>query len=49
VLLPVVASERGWDAATFLAATCRKAGLPLDAWKAAATRVEVFEALELHP
>ena len=34
LLLPQVASERGWDATTFLQETSRKAGLPLDAWKA---------------
>jgi AmmeMemoRadiSam system protein A len=33
LLLPQVASERGWDAATFLRHTCRKAGLPDDAWR----------------
>ena len=39
VLLPSVAAERGWDPETFLAETCRKAGLPEDAW--AASDVEV--------
>jgi AmmeMemoRadiSam system protein A len=33
LLLPQVASERGWDSETFLAHTCRKAGLHPDAWK----------------
>lgn len=33
LLLPQVASEWRWDAATFLAHTCHKAGLPMDAWK----------------
>ena len=33
LLLPQVASERGWTADVFLAQTCRKAGLPSDAWK----------------
>jgi AmmeMemoRadiSam system protein A len=32
LLLPQVATEWGWDAATFVAQTCRKAGLPPDAW-----------------
>jgi AmmeMemoRadiSam system protein A len=32
LLLPQVASERGWTARTFLAQTCQKAGLPPDAW-----------------
>lgn len=31
VLLPQVATEYGWDAATFVEETCRKAGLPRDA------------------
>jgi len=33
LLLPQVATEWGWDAETFLAQTCHKAGLPRDAWK----------------
>ena len=33
LLLPQVAVEWGWDRDTFLAQTCRKAGLPLDAWQ----------------
>lgn len=33
LLLPQVATEWGWDRETFLAQTCRKAGLPLDAWQ----------------
>lgn len=32
VLLPQVAVEYGWDRETFLRQTCRKAGLPEDAW-----------------
>lgn len=32
VLLPQVAVEYGWDRDTFLRQTCRKAGLPDDAW-----------------
>ena len=44
VLLPQVASDRGWDVATFLAETCRKAGLGADAWRDPGTRVEVFGA-----
>lgn len=46
VLLPQVAIEWGWDVETFLAQVCRKAGLPLDAWKHGATlwrfEAEVF-------
>ena len=37
LLLPQVATEWEWDAETFLARTCQKAGLPLDAWKKGAT------------
>lgn len=33
LLLPQVATEWRWDVETFLAHTCRKAGLPDDAWK----------------
>jgi AmmeMemoRadiSam system protein A len=43
LLLPQVATEWGWDAETFLAHTCQKAGLPRDAWQKGAT-VWRFEA-----
>jgi AmmeMemoRadiSam system protein A len=33
LLLPQVATEWRWNRETFLAQTCRKAGLPLDGWK----------------
>jgi len=33
LLLPQVATEREWDAATFLSQTCRKAGLASDSWR----------------
>jgi AmmeMemoRadiSam system protein A len=33
LLLPQVATEWNWNGETFLAQTCRKAGLPLDAWR----------------
>ncbi|GAB4362704.1 MAG: AmmeMemoRadiSam system protein A [Deltaproteobacteria bacterium] len=33
LLLPQVATEYGWDRATFLEQVCAKAGLPPDAWK----------------
>jgi AmmeMemoRadiSam system protein A len=33
LLLPQVATEWQWDRETFLRHTCRKAGLPQDAWK----------------
>ncbi|MDR3237545.1 MAG: AmmeMemoRadiSam system protein A [Spirochaetia bacterium] len=44
LLLPQVASEYGWDRETFLRHTCRKAGLPPDAWKDPSTRIEKFSA-----
>ncbi len=44
LLLPQVASERSWDTITFLEETCRKAGLPKDAWKEEETRIYVFSA-----
>ncbi len=43
VLLPQVALEWGWDREEFLEQTCRKAGLPRDAWQRGAT-IELFEA-----
>lgn len=33
LLLPQVPAEHHWDRVTFLEQTCRKAGLPLDAWQ----------------
>ena len=43
LLLPQVPAEHRWDRTTFLEQTCRKAGLPLDAWKNGAT-IEAFTA-----
>ena len=43
-LLPQVATEQGWDRKAFLQHTCRKAGLPTDAWKAPDAEVYVYEA-----
>ncbi len=43
LLLPQVAVEHNWDRETFLEQTCRKAGLPLDAWRKGAT-IEAFTA-----
>jgi len=43
LLLPQVPVEYGWDRETFLEQTCRKAGLPRDAWRKAAT-LEAFTA-----
>jgi len=44
LLLPQVPVEHGWDRETFLQQTCRKAGLPLDAWKWKSATIEAFEA-----
>ena len=43
LLLPQVATERGWTAEQFLGHTCIKAGLPRDAWRHGA-QVFRFEA-----
>lgn len=43
LLLPQVPLEWGWDRDTFISQTCRKAGLPSDAWKMGAT-LEAFSA-----
>jgi len=43
LLLPQVPIEHHWDRVTFLEQTCRKAGLPLDAWRKGAT-IEAFTA-----
>ena len=44
VLLPQVAPEWGWDAATFVVQTCRKAGLPPTAWPDGGATLYRFEA-----
>jgi AmmeMemoRadiSam system protein A len=43
LLLPQVPVEHGWDRLTFLEQTCRKAGLPANAWQAGAS-IEAFTA-----
>lgn len=43
LLLPQVALEHGWDRVTFLEQTCRKAGVPSDAWQKGAM-IEAFTA-----
>lgn len=43
LLLPQVPIEWNWDRETFLGHTCRKAGLPMDAWKQGAL-LEAFTA-----
>jgi len=44
LLLPQVPVEHGWDRITFLEQTCRKASLPLDAWRSAQIKIEAFTA-----
>ncbi|MBD3232857.1 MAG: AmmeMemoRadiSam system protein B [candidate division Zixibacteria bacterium] len=44
LLLPQVATEYGWDRQTFLEHTCRKAGLPRDAYQAPNATLEYFTA-----
>ena len=43
LLLPQVPVEHGWDRITFLEQTCKKAGLPKDAWREGAM-LEAFTA-----
>jgi AmmeMemoRadiSam system protein A len=43
LLLPQVPVEQGWDLVTFFEQTCRKAGLPEDAWEEGAS-IEAFTA-----
>ncbi len=47
LLLPSVATERGWDAERFLQAVCTKAGLPATAWESDAASLMVFEGQTL--
>ena len=44
ILLPQVPTEYGWDRETFLEHTCRKAGLPTNAWKDSSTEISIFSA-----
>ena len=44
LLLPQVAVDLRLNGERFLAETCRKAGLPGDAWRDAATEIRSFEA-----
>ena len=43
LLLPQVPVEHGWNRVTFLEQTCRKAGLPTNAWREGAI-IEAFTA-----
>ena len=45
VLLPQVAVEQGWNRGQFLKHTCRKAGLPEEAWKDSGVDVFIFSAI----
>jgi AmmeMemoRadiSam system protein A len=45
LLLPQVATEQGWQREEFLVHTCRKAGLPDDAWADPQTAIEIFSAI----
>ncbi len=54
LLLPQVAVEHKWDRETFLAETCRKAGLPPDSWRSNQTQkycfsAEIFASEEIKP
>lgn len=44
LLLPQVPVEWGWDVPAFLAHSCRKAGLPADAWRDPETTISTFTA-----
>jgi len=44
LLLPQVATEYHWGPEAFLTATCRKAGLPPQAWREPGTEVFTFQA-----
>lgn len=44
LLLPQVPEEHGWDLATFLDQTCRKAGLPPGDWRHPDTELRGFTA-----
>jgi AmmeMemoRadiSam system protein A len=46
LLLPKVAQEQGWDATKTLEMVCEKAGLPMDAWRDPAARLQVFTAFD---
>jgi AmmeMemoRadiSam system protein A len=46
LLLPKVAQEQDWDATKTLEMVCQKAGLPTDAWRDPAARLQVFTAFD---
>ena len=54
LLLPQVATEYGWGREQFLSQTCRKAGLPTDAWRKKGVTIysftsDVFSEAEMFP
>ncbi len=48
LLLPQVPVEQHWDRATFLAQTCRKAGMDADCWRDENTDIFQFTAVVFH-
>lgn len=44
LLLPQVATDWGWEKVEFLEQTCRKAGLPTNAWQDPQTKIFIFSA-----
>ena len=47
LLLPEVATDQGWGAREMLAATCWKAGLPMNTWRDPETRVLAFRTARI--
>ena len=47
LLLPSVATERGWDAHQFLGAVCTKAGLPIGSWESPDATLFAFEGFSM--
>lgn len=47
LLLPHIAREHGWDREAYLGYACRKAGLPMDAWRAPECSIEAFETVSV--
>jgi AmmeMemoRadiSam system protein A len=48
LLLPQVATDNGWNRTQFLQQTCRKAGLPADAYKSPHALIQKFQAVIFH-
>ncbi|MCG8652190.1 MAG: AmmeMemoRadiSam system radical SAM enzyme, partial [Pirellulales bacterium] len=46
LLLPVVATERGWNSRQFLDAVCQKAGLPPASWRRDDAVLQIFDGVE---